>query len=836
MAVGSVHNRPPPLFPFSFFNSMNTKVACSFLLFLFFVLSCFPLSLNAQQLVHGRVVDARTSEPLAFVNLRSTDGLAGTSTDIDGKFLFRTQKPGSSVLVSYVGYEPMRVDLVQDKEMLIRMVRKQIELEGVTILPGENPALRIIRQVIAHRDSNDHEKLSSFRYEAYEKMVFAINADSIMLTDPALLDTSSLKLRNFIEKRDLFMIENVVERTFKAPDRNVEKVLATHMSGFRDPVFVFLLSQLQTTTFYKEELRIGDRTYISPLTNGSLNRYFYQLEDTLLDGHDSVFVISFRPWKGTRFDGLKGTLSVSTDGWAVVNVIAEPAVDEKAMSIKIQQLYHKPDSLHWFPRQLNTDLVFKNLEVQAGKNPDTRFHMLAQGRTYIKDTQINPDIKSRELSMLGTDIDPNAAMRDAVFWDQHRIDSLTARELETYRFIDSLGRKANFDRLARMMETAMDGRIPMGFIDLDLNRLFRYNNYEGWYAGLGLVTSKRLSTWFSVNGFWGYGFRDKTAKYGGGLELMLNRRHEVALAYQYTADISEDGHVVLPFGNRSLVDETFFREILTNRFDAFTRHEVSLKYRALRHFLFQFKGISERNQPMFDYQFSPVPQSGRPLFQFSELSLGVRFAFRERFLRTVRNKISMGSDYPVALLSITRGFDNVLSGEFSYNKVDLKVTASTYFRFLGRSSVVLLAGIADGEVPLGRLYNAPAAYTNFSVQSPESFATMRINEFYSDRYAALFISHDFENLLFRSKWFNPRPELRLGALWGSMKHLEQHQGVKFQVPDNGYFEAGININNIINLQFYNLGLGAMWRLGCYSLPETIDNLSVNITFKWSLGK
>lgn len=792
--------------------------------------------LQSQTVVSGRVVDSRTSEPLAFVNLRLDDGPAGGATDIDGKFLIRASKPANSLTLSYVGYEPQKVALSSGSGLVIRMIRRQIELEGVTIVPGENPAHRIIRQVMIHRDSNDHEKLNTFRYEAYEKMVFAVNADSIMLADTALLDTSAMKLRRFVEKRDFFLIENVLERTFSSPDRNIEKVKATRMSGFRDPVFVFLLSQLQTTTFYKEEFRIGDRTYISPLSQGSLSRYFYQIEDTLYSETDSVFVISFRPWKGTNFDGLSGTISITTDRWAIVNVIAEPAVAEKALSVRIQQLYHKPDGKHWFPKQLNTDLVFRNMEIQAGKGPNSRFHMLARGRTYIKEVQINPVINPGELAMLGTDIDPKAASRDARFWDQHRIDSLTIRELETFRYIDSLGRKANFDRLARMMETAMNGRIPMGWVDLDINRMFRYNNYEGWYAGLGLITSNRLSRWFTLHGFWGYGFGDKTAKYGGGAEVLLDRLNEISTGYQYAYDIGENGRTDLPFANRSMIDDAFFREILTNRYDTYQRHEAYIRFRALRHFLFNLTAATTINRPMFDYQFVLQPQTGVPAYRFSEVKMGIRFAFRERFVRTIRSKISMGSDYPIVILNLTQGLTGVFNSSFEYRKADLSVVTSTYLRFAGRSSLKLQAGLADGDVPLTTLYNAPAAYTNFSVQSAGSFSTMRMNEFYSDRFVALFLSHDFENLLFRSRWFNPRPEIKLSALWGTMSHRERHQGVTFEVPESGYYEAGLNINNLLDLQFYNLGIGGAWRLGAYSLPKASDNLSVTITLKWNFSQ
>lgn len=803
-------------------------------IFVLFILSILTglSATQAQNTITGSVLDARSGEPLAFVNLLLDDGPEGSATDIDGKFSIVVNRPVKAISLSYVGYQAARIPVDKTQGLLLKMSRRNIELAEVIIVPGENPAHRIIRNVIASRGINDYEKLDAFKYKAYEKMVFAINADSIMLADTALLDTSALKLRKFVEKRDFFMIENVFERLFKAPNRSVEKVAATRMSGFRDPVFVFLLSQLQTSTFYKEEFRIGDRTYINPISSGSLNRYFYQIEDTVITRTDSTFVISFRPWKGTNFDGLKGVISITSDGWAIRNVIAEPAVTEKTMSVKIQQLYYKPDSIHWFPKQLNTDIVFRNMEVQAGKGANNRFHMIARGRTYISEIQINPEIKGSELAMLGTDVDPKATNQSTDFWKQHRIDSLSARELETFRFIDSVGRKANFDRLGRIMDAAMSGRIPVGLVDLDFNRLFRYSKYEGWYAGLGLITNDRISRRFNLNGFWGYGFHDKAAKYGGGFEVVVDRIHEIALGYQYNFDIRENGSTEFPFARKSMIDETFFREILTSRYDRYEQNEVRLKFRAMRHFLFGISAGTTINRSGFDYQFTPLKDMAGPAFRFTELKAGFRYAFRERFVRTVRNKISLGSDYPIVTFNYTHGFDDVLNGGFNYDKLDINLVASKYFRFTGRSTLRVQAGLVEGDVPLAVLYNAPAAYAGFSVQSDGSFSTMRMNEFYSDRYVALFFSHDFESLLFKAGWFQPRPELLFNALWGDMTKPMLHQGVVFDVPRLGYYEAGININNLLNLQFYSLGIGGAWRFGPYSLPALSDNLALMLTFKW----
>ncbi len=91
-----------------------------------------------------------------------------------------------------------------------------------------------------------------------------------------------------------------------APDRSHEKVLATKISGFQDPIFVFLISQTQSSNFYDETIQITDKNYINPISKGSNKKYLFILEEsTAIGGGDSLFSISFRPLLNTNFDGLK---------------------------------------------------------------------------------------------------------------------------------------------------------------------------------------------------------------------------------------------------------------------------------------------------------------------------------------------------------------------------------------------------------------------------------------------------------------------------------------------------------------------------------------------------
>ena len=88
-----------------------------------------------------------------------------------------------------------------------------------------------------------------------------------------------------------------------APDRNYENVKANRISGFQDPIFVFLVSQVQSTSFYREFFQILDKSYINPISNGSENKYIFIIEDTLYtESMDTVFIISYRPRPNTNFD------------------------------------------------------------------------------------------------------------------------------------------------------------------------------------------------------------------------------------------------------------------------------------------------------------------------------------------------------------------------------------------------------------------------------------------------------------------------------------------------------------------------------------------------------
>lgn len=809
---------------------MGTTFTRTFLLSIVLLFSVIGVQSQANY-ISGRVLDAETGEPLAFVNIVINDSHQGGATDIDGKFYLKTNVSVDYLKLTYVGYESL-IFPVNGKIAGLKIFMKKIpyELREVVVLPGINPAHRIIKNVVENRKLNNPEKMRSFSYTSYEKVIFTLDLDSLRMIDTLMLDTSSLEIRRFFDRQDIFIAESVTERKFLFPERNRENVIATRVSGMKDPIFVFLVSQIQSTSFYKELINIGRSEYVNPISRGSTSKYMFILEDTAYSERgDSIFIISFQPKPNTNFDGLKGVLSINTYNWAIQNVIAEPSLDEGPFTIRIQQQYALINGEQWFPVQLNTDVNIKALGAAVN---DQRYSFVGVGKSYIRDIELNPELVKREFNNIEVDVDPNAHDRSEQFWTQYRTDSLTDRDRRTYEFMDSIGEEANFDRLAKTFETVMTGKIPLKFIDFDMNKFIRYNQYEGFYLGLGMHTNDRLSRRFKIGGFWGYGFKDMTAKYGGDGSVILHKNSELELKAGYFYDVVESAGVDYNEEQKSFLRGEGYRRFLIRRMNMTERIYASIQFRALRHFKWNVSVRNDQKKSFPDYYYGQVSDGVglvKNEFRFSELSAGFRFAFREKFLRTNRIKISLGTKYPVVKFQYTRGFDNVLNGEFEYNRYDLKITESFYIKYLGMTTFEVRAGYIDGDLPYCNLYNGNGSYRVFTIYASSSFATMRMNEFLSNRYVALYFTHNFGSLLVKTRFFSPEIVIATNIAFGDLNNPSQHHNVEYKTMEKGYYESGILFHGLLDLKFYKLGAGVFYRYGPYSFDKTGDNFAYKVS-------
>lgn len=805
-----------------------------------FILIIFYTSAFAQQFkLSGYVVDSSTQEPLAFVNILVNDSKQGGMTDIDGHFTLNSVEPFTKLSLSYVGYKPVEYFVSSKSGIIIKMVTETVQLDEVKIIAGENPAHRIIRNVLANRPLNDPANLKSFSYTSYDKMIFTAIRDTLKMPDtsqqdsPALTDTSEIKIQQLLSKQHLFLMESVAEHKYLFPAKHYDKVIATRVSGMSDPLFVFLLSTSQPSSFYDENISIAGKNYLNPVAGGFERTYFFWLSDTLQDinGADTTFIISFKPKNGKNFDGLKGLLYISSKGWAIANVIAEPTRPEDSFSIRIQQMYAFLEGRQWFPVQLNTDITFNNLSFGTRKP-------MAIGKSYRKDIKLTPELVKKEFDEIAVEVVPEASKRDEVFWNLYRVDSLSQVERNTYHVIDSLGKKHNLDRVSKLMNSLSTGRFPIGFIDIDINRVYRYNIYEKSYLGLGLYSNSLLSPYYSAGGYWGYGFGDKTSKYGGSLVITPFRYDQLKLKAEYHKDLEESA------GTRFFDDEVRsfndqgFRNFYISQWDMVESMEVMLTFKPIRYVTAAAGLRSSHKTAMFDYGWAQ-PYGDVSVItnehSFGCYIAGFRFAYREKFIRNQYNQASLGTEYPVVWLQYTAAGKAFLNGDLTYNRIDFKSSYSFYTKLVGKTSVLINAGFVDTDVPKSELFNGKgSAGSGFTVYSTGNFTTMKPSEFLSDRYASVFILHNFGKLLLRNKYFDPDIALAVNAGIGSLNNSVSHRYSDYKTMEKGYYETGVVVNNILRSTFSGIGAGVFYRLGPYSFPEAGNNLMFRMSLKYTL--
>lgn len=773
---------------------------------------------------------------MAFVNVRCNEGPNGCTTDIDGNFVMHSQVPIVQVTASFIGYKTLTLSTAGARQIQIELEPTSFNLMEIEVSPGTNPAWRIIGQAVANRIENDHQHLGSFKYTSYEKMAFMPETDSIPLVDSLLNDTSYMNARDFFGSHYIFLMETVNQRSFRYPGNYMNKVIATRISGMKDPLFVMMMSDLQSTTFYTDLINILGHKYINPLTPGSTHKYHFELVDTLIEPppYDTIFTISFTPLPNTRFDGLNGIMHISSQGYALQSVSATPA-DTSGMSVKIEQRYSLIDSVRWFPSQLNTEITFQNIKVGIDKNRALKIR--GSGRSYISAVEINPALRKREFGLVETDISPTAHQMDEGQWQQYRNGPLSDRELNTYHYIDSVGNEYNLDRKAKMLQSLLDGKVDIGYTSLYLADIVRINQEEGFRLGLHFSTNDKISRVFQVGGYGAYGFGDKDLKYGADLRINLNRYRRMYASLLWAHDVDEAGADVLIPKDLSLLSSDRLRGILVDHMDASNKARLSIGSLLTKEVFFESYLSNFTKIPLYEYGFQPNLSLSalKKEFTFTEAGLILHYRYGQNFAKSTNGLMTNNApSLPGISLAIAHGFKQFLSGGADYNRLDVTFNGSKQFRYIGRTSLSINAGMESPDVPYCMLYTPPAAYNKMMVYGATNFMTMRYNEFMADRFAAFSLSHDLGRLRRGKALVNPKPALFLHGAYGFVSHPEYHHYISVNDYRKGYYESGLVLAGLLDSGLISMGLATAYRLGPYNFSRAWDNFAFGLAFDFSL--
>lgn len=568
--------------------------------------------------------------------------------------------------------------------------------------------------------------------------------------------------------------------------------------------------------------------YLNPIAKGSLAKYKFHIEETLANNTDTTYVISFKPKKNKNFNGLQGVLYISTKKYAVQNVIASPAEKGK-IDIKIQQKYSLIKDEFWFPEQLNFTIQFNDF-------PNKMQPMIIDGKTYISEVKLNSVGQNEKFPLQKVLLDNDAGSKDSIFWKRHRIEDLNKIDIRTYERIDSIGSKKKFDSYLTIIEKLMQRKYPLKYIDFDLSKTFLYNKYEGLRIGTGFYTNENISKKITFGGFIGYGTKDEAFKYGGDLSFKLSKDKEAKIGLYYKNDLNETGKQDILFQNDEVFD---FRKMIGYRYDQVNQAGICLQFRSLKYLLWDLQLQRTKTNPKYDYEFI---RDGQSFINYtnSNLKVGLKFAYKEHFISSFHQNISSGTKFPILFLSYSRGLKNFADADFNYNKIELALEQSVYRRNFGTTTYRAEAGYVDKSLPYGLLFTGEGGYDKDIVFiMKNSFQTLKPYEFLSDKYLNLFLSHNFGGLLFKKDKFQPDIILHQNLGLGTLSEKATHTFISFKTKDKIFAESGLQFNNLIKFNYYNLadigfGVAAFYRYGYYENPKFKDNIALKFTLGISI--
>lgn len=831
---------------------LKWNIAAMHRLYFLLFCCCIPPLLRAQKPLSGLVTDPQGA-PLAFVSVSiNNEPGKGVLTDIEGRFRIDRTDSLHTLVFRYVGYENQMLAVAPPEwaGSPLTVVLRPVDyaLPEATVRAGENPADILIRKAIARRKFNNPENRRSYSCNTYNKIAFeSVPHRQALNRFLEGKDTTQKAHRDLIRgfeqteqamrERHGFLMESVTERLFRFPGQIQENVRLNRVSGFKNTGLVALANMVQPFTFYGDYLTILDKNYVNPISPGSPERYFFNIEDTLYAGADTVWVVSFHPRKGAVFEALEGVLHLHSNGWAIQNVRARPAAPGN-LDLKIEQAYQwvPPKGAtegQWFPEQLNFEMVFQ-------KYPSEFAGIRALGRSYITDARIDIPVKQStmdpEMPVL---IDPEANTRSDSAWTPWRaLAPLNAREQRTYQWLDSLGQRKHFDRLSVLADALTTGLLPLGRspLSIDFTQAVRLNDFEGARLGIGLSTAqakpllpqRRLE--FDAGA--GYGFRDHSWKYGGSARWRIFRSASTQLRISWRRDLMEPGTLdeLPPPG---LVD----RSLYAKRMDRTDEFFTGLSSRLGRTVRAQLTLRLQTLQPGYPYRYGAEASGLQDRFRFAETTLFFRFARGERSRLFLGADVGSTQRLPVLEAAYTRGWPGLWQGEFAYDRWALALHQSFFIRRLGHATWRLEAGWVSAQAPLAKLFTlnqTGGGWNLFSV--PHTFQALPDTLFLADRFVNLYLTQEIGPVLYKTKRSAPFLTLLQNIAWGDLQRPDLHHDLGFRTASEPLFESGLQVDNLLRLNYFNIthiGLGGAlyYRWGGLQEPSWRDNVSARLALK-----
>ncbi len=456
---------------------MKTKYIKSFLLFL--LLGCC-ISVSAQN-IQGVVTDSLTNEPIPYLSVFYEGKGVGSITDNDGNYKVETRKGWNKLTFSAVGYVTKVVNIIPGvtKNLNVRMRPDDIMLDEVVVKPKRekysrknNPAVELMKKVIAHKKNNKLSENDYYQYNKYQKITMSLND-----VTPEMLEKGMYKKMPFLkdqielcEETNKFILpisvdETASQKIYRKHPKS-EKTIIKGMSSTGvnelfatgDMLSTVLKDVFTDVNIYDNDIRLLQYPFISPISSSdAISFYKFYIMDTTFVDKDKCFHLTFVPNNSQDF-GFTGHLYVLADSSYTVKKCTMNLPKKSGVNF-----VDNMDIIQEFEQLPNGEWVLKTDDMIV----EMTLMKIMQGFQIRRTTRYSDyafdELPQQLFKRKGAEIkEADAMMRGDDFWNQYRPVPLTQTESSMDMLVKRLEQMPGFKYVIFVLKAFIENFVETG--------------------------------------------------------------------------------------------------------------------------------------------------------------------------------------------------------------------------------------------------------------------------------------------------------------------------------------------------------------------------------------
>ncbi len=813
---------------------MRKKILFSFLFILTIINSNF-----SQTKVSGVVYDD-TNQTLPFANIYFKGNKTGVESDENGKFKIESKTDFTAIVVRYSGFKDMEISLTTSitENLKIKMLNEQ-ELKEVVVIgkpkkhlsKKENPAYKILQGIWKNKRKNGLLLAKKYQYTRYTTVSQGLsNLDSAFLKKILTKEFDSvIKIAQQDKKQKNFIIPVYLKETNeKIYGDNILKKERIDIEGERNTGVVqtgFVMDRMsnlmQTVDIYKDDIEILNKSFVSPISNRGYGQYEYLLRDSIFEDDKKFYEILYFP-RNSQDLLFEGRFKVDSKTFAITDILLK---NNRKMNLNFVRSLSIEKSF----TQENDSIYLPLRDYYEGD-----FTLISKGDEekglYVKknilysaydfDTAKEPTFYDEQVQQTRS----KQFEKAEEYWQ-----GLSNREAglnNTRKVITEIGSNKRVRRVSNAITILTTGyfgvmkNIQFGSIW----QVISNNNIEGIRLRGGFRTFKTVNDLFRSKVYAAYGTKDKRIKYGFEAKYLFNHEPRMIIGASFVQDNLQLSGIGLL--ESELAPNAVGTNVLIARGENFSltrtqKQVLSYNVAFSNFFRIGVEGIhndmSSGNQDLFSIGYQLPGESLKTTLTDFATSLTMVYTPKRDVFGFGVEQASGVNLFPTLTLKYTKGFKNVLGGDFNYNKLQFNIKKPIRISNFGILRFSLDVAKVFENVPLS-LLTPVVANQAFSIQSG-AFSLIDFYDFTTDQYLAAHFEHHFNGYIFNRIPFLKKLKLREVAFYravlGDISNDNiaiNRSSINYNAPSNKPFsEFGFGFENIGIGNFRPIRIDFVWR-------------------------